>query len=160
MIDWLIHKHSITNHHPICCWCYCIVCFLYFPLYCLIVLFGRLAFSYIGSVILHGTPGAGVSQTLRRSTEGAIYSRRGGHHVGYRPTFYLLLLCTQFMLNKDYQNPLPSITNANVCHDNQPASLLTSSVKYAAKLKQRHTATMKSHMTKQVTRWLIKTVIR
>jgi len=35
-----LHKHSITNHHPICRWCFCIVYFLYFSLYCLIVLFG------------------------------------------------------------------------------------------------------------------------
>jgi len=30
----------------------------------------------------------GVSQTLRRLTEGATYIRQGGHHVGYWPTFY------------------------------------------------------------------------
>jgi len=29
----------------------------------------------------------GVSQTLRRWTEGATYIRQGGHHVGHRPTF-------------------------------------------------------------------------
>jgi len=28
----------------------------------------------------------GVSQTLRRSTEGATYIRQGGHHVGHWPT--------------------------------------------------------------------------
>jgi len=31
---------------------------------------------------LHGTLVVGVSQTLRRSTEGATYIRQGGHHVG------------------------------------------------------------------------------
>ena len=41
--------------------------------------------------LLHGTPVLGVSQTFRRWTEGAIYIRQGGHHVGHRPTFYLLL---------------------------------------------------------------------
>jgi len=55
-----------------------------------------LAFSYIGSVILHDTPAAGLSQTLRCGTkewnygtfaEGATYIRLGGHHVGHRPTF-------------------------------------------------------------------------
>jgi len=30
----------------------------------------------------------GVSQTLRRWTEGATYIRQGGHHVGHWPTFY------------------------------------------------------------------------
>jgi len=29
----------------------------------------------------------GVSQTSRRWTEGAIYIRQGGHHVGHWPTF-------------------------------------------------------------------------
>ena len=32
-------------------------------------------------------PAVGVSQTLRRWTEGATYIWQGGHHVGYRPTF-------------------------------------------------------------------------
>ena len=36
-----LHKHSITNHHPICCWCFCIVCFCIFhctALLCYLVL--------------------------------------------------------------------------------------------------------------------------
>jgi len=33
---------------------------------------------------------AGVSQTLRRWTEGAIYVRQGDHHVGHWPTFSLI----------------------------------------------------------------------
>jgi len=41
--------------------------------------------------LLHGTPAVGVSQTLRRWTEGAIYIRQGGHDIGYRPIFYLRL---------------------------------------------------------------------
>jgi len=45
-----------------------------------------LALSYIDS-LLHGTrPCRGVSQTLRRWSEGATYIRQGGHHVGYWPT--------------------------------------------------------------------------
>jgi len=39
------------------------------------------------AALLHGTPVVGVSQTLRCSTEGAIYIRQGGHHVGHWPTF-------------------------------------------------------------------------
>jgi len=39
------------------------------------------------AALLHGTPAVGVSQTLRRWTEGASYIRQGGHHVGHRPTF-------------------------------------------------------------------------
>jgi len=40
------------------------------------------------AALLHGTPVVGVSQTLRRWTEGATYIRHGGHHVGHWPTFY------------------------------------------------------------------------
>ena len=39
------------------------------------------------AALLHGTLVVGVSQTLRRWTEGAPYIRQGGHHVGYWPTF-------------------------------------------------------------------------
>ena len=39
------------------------------------------------AALLHGTLVAGVSQTVRRWTEGAIYIRQGGHHVGHWPTF-------------------------------------------------------------------------
>jgi len=44
------------------------------------------------AVLLHGTVVVGVSQTLRRWTEGATYIQQGGHHVGHWPTF--LVLCT------------------------------------------------------------------
>jgi len=37
--------------------------------------------------LLQGTLVVGVSQTLRRRTEGATYIRQGGHHVGHWPTF-------------------------------------------------------------------------
>jgi len=35
------------------------------------------------AALLHGTPAVGVSQTLRRWTDGATYI----HHVGHWPTF-------------------------------------------------------------------------
>jgi len=35
------------------------------------------------AALLHGTLLVGVSQTLRRCTEGATYIRQGGHHVGH-----------------------------------------------------------------------------
>ena len=35
------------------------------------------------AALLHGTLVVGVSQTLRRWTEGATYIRQGGHHVGH-----------------------------------------------------------------------------
>jgi len=39
------------------------------------------------AALLHGTLVVGVSQTLRRLTQGATYIRQGGHHVGDWPTF-------------------------------------------------------------------------
>ena len=42
--------------------------------------------SRLGSVTARHSS-IGVSQTLRRSTEGATYIRQGGHHVGHWPTF-------------------------------------------------------------------------
>jgi len=43
--------------------------------------------SPIFAALLHGTRVVSISQTLRRSAEGATYIRHGGHHVGYQPTF-------------------------------------------------------------------------
>jgi len=37
------------------------------------------------TALLHGIPVLGVSQTLRRWTEGAAYIRQGDHHVGHWP---------------------------------------------------------------------------
>ena len=42
---------------------------------------------HVLAALLHDTLVVGVSQTLRRWTEGAIYIRQGGHHVGHWPTF-------------------------------------------------------------------------
>jgi len=51
------------------------------------------------AALLHDTLVVGVSQTLRRWTEGAIYIRQGGHDVGHWPTFLVLLnwLCAAFL---------------------------------------------------------------
>jgi len=47
------------------------------------------------AALLHGTLIVGVSQTVRRWTEGAAYIRQGGHHVGHWPTFLVnLSLCS------------------------------------------------------------------
>ena len=35
------------------------------------------------AAFLHGTLVVGISQTLRRCTEGATYIRQGGHQVGH-----------------------------------------------------------------------------
>jgi len=46
------------------------------------------------AALLHGTPVLGVSQTLRRCTEGGTYIRQGGHHVGHWPAFLVKInLC-------------------------------------------------------------------
>ena len=42
--------------------------------------------SHLGSVTARHLV-VGISQTLRRWTEGATDIRQGGHHVGHRPTF-------------------------------------------------------------------------
>jgi len=39
------------------------------------------------AALLHGTLVVGVSQTLRRWTQGVTYIRQGGHYVGHWPTF-------------------------------------------------------------------------
>jgi len=41
------------------------------------------------AAVLHGTPVAGESQSLR----GATYIRQGGHHVGHWPTFCFVIYC-------------------------------------------------------------------
>jgi len=43
------------------------------------------------AALLHGISVVGVSQSLRRWTEGATYIRQDGHHVGHWPTF---LVCS------------------------------------------------------------------
>ena len=45
------------------------------------------------AALLHGTLVVGVSQTLRRRTDGATYIRQGGHHVGHWPTFLVCIYC-------------------------------------------------------------------
>ena len=42
---------------------------------------------HILAALLHDTLVVGVSQALRRWTEGATYIRQGGHHIGHWPTF-------------------------------------------------------------------------
>jgi len=47
-------------------------------------------FSVLAALLL-GTPIVGVSQTLRRCTEGAACIRQGGHQVGHWPTFVVVV---------------------------------------------------------------------
>jgi len=42
---------------------------------------------HVLTALLHGTLVVGVSQTLRRWTEGATYIRYCGHHIWHWPTF-------------------------------------------------------------------------
>jgi len=44
------------------------------------------------AALLHGSQELGISQTVRRWTEGATYIRQSGHHVGHWPTFLVLLM--------------------------------------------------------------------
>jgi len=39
------------------------------------------------AALLHGTLVVGISQTLRRWTDGDAYIRQRGHYVGHWPTF-------------------------------------------------------------------------
>jgi len=39
------------------------------------------------AALLHSSQVVGVSQTLRRLTEGATYVQQDDHHVGHWPTF-------------------------------------------------------------------------
>jgi len=53
------------------------------------------------AALLHGTPVLGISQTLRRETEGTTYIQQGGHHVVHRPTFLvIIIMCTNVFEDK------------------------------------------------------------
>ena len=55
------------------------------------------------AALLHGTLVVGVSQTLRRWTEGATYIRQGGHHVGHWPTFFVWFCAVAVTCNEQNQ---------------------------------------------------------
>jgi len=54
-----------------------------------------LFFPRLISALLYGTPVLGVSQTLRRWTEGATYIRQAGHHVWHRLTFLVFFILSK-----------------------------------------------------------------
>ena len=61
------------------------------------------AFRFL-TALLHGTLVEGVSQNLRRWTEGATYIRQGGHDVGHWPTClvffkFFFVVCCKLLLN-------------------------------------------------------------
>jgi len=80
--------HNMVNFGPLAaeiCWRVYIVYVIYTPAnfngFCVL------------AALLHGSQVVGVSQTLRRWTEGATYIRQGGHHVGHWSTF-LVIVCS------------------------------------------------------------------
>ena len=58
------------------------------------------------AALLHGTLVVGVSQTLRRRTEGATYVRQGDHRVGHSPTF---------LVSPFYRHPCIALAIAENC---------------------------------------------
>jgi len=50
------------------------------------------------AALLHSALVVGVSQFLRRWTEGATYIRQGGHHVGHWPTFLVLFAFLRYYI--------------------------------------------------------------
>ena len=64
---------------------------------------------HVLAALLHGTLVVGVSQTLRRWTEGATYIRQGDHHVGHRPTFCSSLRINTLLLSTWVQSLFPYI---------------------------------------------------
>jgi len=50
------------------------------------------------AALLHGTLVVGVSQNVRRWTEGAIYARQSGHHVWHWPTFLVFFWFTVYII--------------------------------------------------------------
>jgi len=68
------------------------------------------------AALLHGNPAVGVSQTLRRWTEGATYIWQGGHHVEHWPTFLVLLLgCTAVLCSAAYCYRWSCVVCQSVC---------------------------------------------
>ena len=65
-------------------------------------------------VLLHGTVVVGVSQTLRRWTEGATCIRQGGHHVGHWLHGPHILVLSIFCLL--FSSPKLSRRRMDVCH--------------------------------------------
>jgi len=73
--------------------------------------FGPLAAEIVS--LVWGTPAnlvVGVSQTLRRWTQGVAYIRQGGHHVGHWPTF---LVSHKLLVSSQYLGPLHGNGNEN-----------------------------------------------
>jgi len=66
------------------------------------------------AALLHGTLIVGVSQTLRRWTEGATYIRQVGHHVGHWPTFQFSFILFVTQLSREPLNEFAQIHSEDV----------------------------------------------
>ena len=70
--------------------------------------------SHLGSITARHLV-VGVSQTLRRWTEGATYIQQGDHHVGHWPTFLVLHYFLQnCLVNNFYRGKFGSIVPAEI----------------------------------------------
>ena len=67
------------------------------------------------TALLHGTVVVGVSQTLRRWTEGATYIRQGGHHVGHWPAFLVSVL-KSFLTSRSFSIFILTTFMVNTLH--------------------------------------------
>jgi len=66
------------------------------------------------AALLYSTLVVGVSQTLRRWTEGATYIQQGGHHSGHWPTFLvtsIFCVCNSVLMTKQW-----NLTRGYICH--------------------------------------------
>ena len=70
------------------------------------------------AALLHVTLVLGVSQTLRRWTDGDTYIRQGGHHVGHWPTFLVFIILFKVALYSWMSDRIPIPTEQT---DNDPA---------------------------------------
>jgi len=102
------------------------------------------------AALLHDTRVVGVSQSLRRWTQGATYIRKGGHHVGHWPTLYcsyvaivLYLCCWLNCVKCDSYGP-PCILRQFVRNENQHSVMLRIDVVTMMRLKWM-TAARKMH---------------
>jgi len=83
------------------------------------------------AALLHGTRAVGVSQTLRRTAEGAGEIRQGGHHVGHQPTFYeqpILHLpwgLVDMFFGYNFPKPEPMWTKSPAARQRQPSVNVT-----------------------------------
>jgi len=75
------------------------------------------------AALLHGILVMGVSQTLRRRTEGATYFRQGGHHVGHQAHILVIHRLQTFLFLSRFLRFLTFLANVHVCYMLSPVRL-------------------------------------